>query len=402
MDRRAENVIRRGLAIGILSLAALTGCARAIAPTGGEVPSEGLRVTGSNPESMQTLAPFNGPVRIQFERTLAERPISGSVRDAVLVSPLTGEVSVRQRGSRLEIRMEGGFSERTVYQVTVLPRFQDRFRNTQARPYELFFSTGPEFDETLLAGLVTDRLTGNPVLGARVEAIPEAGAPVYVTVADSAGVFAFRYLPADRYELRAWDDRNRNRLLDPSEAVAEARVSLASADTLVVTELPLLTPDTTAAILRSAQVVDSLTLELTFDDPLDPESSLEGVRAELLLPEDAERPEEAPSLPGILEILHNHQVAPLEEEREGVGEEVPEALVEAPAAEETVLLPRRTLIVRLETPLPYSTRIRIRVEGVENLNRVAGGGGEVVFQTPEPPPPAAEDPPADDPPPPAP
>jgi hypothetical protein len=141
------------------------------------VPELPPRVVSTSPGEFATVAPFDGPVRIEFERTLSERTTSGSLRDAVVVSPLTGEVTVQQRGRRLEIRMEGGFRAEAVYRITVLPRFQDRFRNTLDRPVELFFSTGPDFDETLVAGLLTDRLTGDEVAGARVDAAPWPTAP---------------------------------------------------------------------------------------------------------------------------------------------------------------------------------------------------------------------------------
>jgi len=398
---------------------ALGGCARTIGPTGGDVPELPPRVVSTSPEDFALVAPFDGPVRIEFERTLSERTTTGSLRDAVVVSPLTGEVTVSQRGRRLEIRMEGGFRSEAVYRITVLPRFQDRFRNPLDRPVELFFSTGPEFDETLVAGLLTDRLSGDEVAGARVDAVPLAEGPTYSAMSDSTGVFAFRYLPPGDYRVTAWDDMNRNREPDFTERQADTRVSVAPADTLVITTLELLQPDTTAAVLRSAQALDSLAVELTFDDPLDPEASTEGVRAMLDHPEDAEEEDRTRELPRVLEVLHPH----VWEERQAAAEaaaaaaaaraadpdapdpEIPEPTDpddpdEAPdelAAEEPVR-PGMRLVLVLDRPLPADTRIVVRVEGVENLAGIPDGGGEVAFTTPEAPaPPEADPPPNPDP-----
>lgn len=405
----------------------LGGCARPIGPTGGDVPELPPRVVATSPEDFALVEPFDGPVRIEFERTLSERTTEGSLRDAVVVSPLTGEVTVSQRGRRLEIQMEGGFRSAAVYRITVLPRFQDRFRNTLDRPVELFFSTGPDFEETLVAGLLSDRLSGDEVAGARVDAVPLTEGPTYSAVSDSTGVFAFRYLPSGDYRITAWEDVNRNRETDFIEPQAETRVSVTPADTLVITTLELLQPDTTAAVLGVARVLDSLAVELTFDDPLDPEGSTEGVRAVLAHPEDAEDEDRARELPEVLEVLHPHQWEARQAALEQAAAEAvamaaaaadaaaraadpdapdpvdpdpddpddpddPGEAADDPEAEEPVR-PGTRLVLILDGPLPPDTRIVVRVEGVVNLAGIPDGGGEVAFTTPPTPEPAEADPP---------
>jgi hypothetical protein len=410
------------LAAGLLVAAASAGCARNIAPDGGPVPEAPPRVVSISPDSFAILAPFGGAVRIEFDRTLAERLTQGSIRDAVVVSPRTGEVEVRQRGNRVEISMEGGFRTPAVYRITLLPRFQDRYRNRLDRPVELFFSTGPDFDPTLVAGLVTDRLTGVDAPGIRVDAVPVGEGPTYSAVADSTGVFAFRYLPAGGYEIVAFDDMNRNREPDFTERQARTSVQIAAADTIVVTELSLLAPDTTAARLMTATARDTLHVELTFDDHLDPEWSPAGVRARLEPVEGAD-PEEVAALgplPAVREVLHldtwearqaeappaappadpaDPDAAPPEPAQEPEPDPEPEAADEA----EIIRLPAQQLVAVLDGPLPRGVRLRIVVEGVVNLHGIPEGGGEAAFDTPPPeapaetPPPDAE-PPGSDPP----
>jgi hypothetical protein len=368
-----------------------SGCARTIAPTGGEVPEFPPLVVQTSPDTFAVVQPFGGAVTFHFERTLSERLATGSLRDAVVVSPRTGEVEVRQRGNRVEVRMEGGFRAPAVYRVTLLPRFQDRYQNRMDRPVELFFSTGPAFDPTLVAGLVVDRITGQDFPQARVEAIPEAEGPAYAAVSDSTGVFAFRYLPPGAYRLVAWDDRNRNRALDPSEPVAETRVSVASADTLVVAELALLAPDTTPAVLASARALDSVTVEVTFDDYLAPEWDPSGVLARLLDEDGAP----AAALPRVVEVLHHAVWEQREAEAAAAdaADDPDDPDTPAPTAEPAdppePLLPDRRLVLVLEGPLPPGVTLTVEVERVENVNGVGGGGGEVTFETPPAPEPAA-------------
>ncbi|TVP49944.1 MAG: hypothetical protein EA350_01325 [Gemmatimonadales bacterium] len=419
----------------LLLLFIIGGCARTIGPTGGPVPEWPPEVVATFPDTFAIVAPFSGPVRIEFERTLAERLTTGSLRDAVVVSPLNGEVTVSQRGRRLEISMEGGFRAPAVYRVTVLPRFQDRYRNTMDRPVELFFSTGPEFDETLVAGILLDRLTGEEVAGARVDAAPLEPGPTYSAVSDSTGVFAFRYLPPGSYRITAWDDVNRNREPDFTERQATTQATVASADTLVITELALLAPDTTAAVLASARALDSLAVELTFDDPLDPEWTPAGVRATLAVSEAAraaaaEEGREVPrdeDLPRVLEVLHRHvwearqeaAADPPEPDDPGDPGDPDDPVVAAPppvvptpgapvpidpaapggpptGAEDRVL-PDQRLVLVFDRPLPFGMQLVVRVEGVRNLAEIPGGGGEAAFPTPQRPEAAPPDPPEDPP-----
>ncbi len=371
-------------------LVAMAGCARTTAPTGGEVPETPPRIVSVSPDTFAIVEPFDGPIRIEFERRLSERPSTGTLRDAVVVSPRTGEVDVRLRRWGVEIRMDGGFRERTVYRITLQPTLQDLFRNRLDRPRDFFFSTGPDFEPNLVAGLLVDRLTGQPVPRARVDARPLPDGAPHSTLADSLGVFAFRFLPAGRYQIVAYEDRNRNREPDFQEPQDSLQVEFAVGDTVVVTEMALLQPDTTAAILTQARVLDSLAVEVTFDDHLDPELPVDGVRARL------ER-EDGPGIQ-VAEILHLWEWEEREAAREAA-EEVPDPDdpepdlpappvdpgPEAVAPEPDALLPAQELVLVLAGPLEPEASYTVVVEGVVNLHGIPGGGGEVILAVPAPP-----------------
>lgn len=396
----------RALFVLAALLLVVGACARATTPSGGDVPETPPPVVETFPDTFQILEPFRGPVRIEFERTLSERLTTGTLRDAVVVSPRTGEVEVRLRRNALEVAMEGGFRERTVYRVTVLPVLQDRYRNRLARPFELFFSTGPEFEPNLVAGLVTDRLTADEVAGARIDARPLPEGPVHSTVSDSLGVFSFRFLPEGSYRVVAYEDRNRNRRPDFAEPQDSIEVGFTRGDTVIVTELALLQPDTTAAVARSATLRDSVTVEVVFDDHLDPDGGLVGVSARL------EREDEGP-VPSLAEVMHGWQWERLVAEREArereAAAEAPDP--DAPDPEEPAEpafpgepepvpdgppLPGQSIIFVFSAPLEPGMTYTVTVTGVENIHGIPGGGGEVELEVPEPP----EDPedPAEDPP----
>ncbi len=393
------NFLRWTLWPGLLLLAVVSGCARTIPPSGGEVPTGALRVESTQPAPFAQVDPFDGPVVFTFPRTLSEQLVRGSLADAVEVSPQDGEVSVRRSGNRVEVRMEGGFRRSEVYRVTLLPQLQDRFRNVQEDRVDLYFSTGPAFEPTVLAGVVVDRLTGDEVRGARVDVTtgsfpadpsdaPPARdlPPVYTVATDSAGVFLFRFLPPGAYELRAYEDINRNRRPDFMERQGRARLAVGPADTVVVADLAVLQPDTTPARLMEVTRMDSLHLNLQFDDPLDPTTAADGVLVSL----QGTSAEGGVVLAQVARVMtlpayqFSLVMARWEAARDAALAAEQEWDEEAPVPPDpSTLAPESVLVVVLAEPLPPGVTFTVSVEGLRNLVGLSGGGGEAEFTAPE-------------------
>jgi hypothetical protein len=98
----------------------------------------------------------------------------------------------------------------------------------------------------------------------------------YASVTDTAGDFSLLGLPTGSYWAFAYRDQNRNRTLEREfEPYDSARVQLADSVSRVEVQLWLTPPDSTPPVLTGAEVVDSLTVRLEFDDLLDPEASLD-------------------------------------------------------------------------------------------------------------------------------
>ncbi len=257
----------------------VNGCARPGRPPGGPEDRIPPMVVSTWPDTFAVIEPTRDPIEIRFNERISERPTQGTLDDAVLVSPETGEIRVDHSRAGLEIEVLGGLRSDLVYRVRVLPTIKDLFNNPMEGPFELVFSTGAEFQHNVIAGVIRDRITADPVPNVRVAAT-ELGAgepPVYVTKTDSAGIYLLRYLPPASYAVSVFEDLNRNREPDfnelQGETMGEVGQEPAATDT-IIREVQLLRPDTLPARLVQAQAVDSVTLEASFDDFLPTEFPL--------------------------------------------------------------------------------------------------------------------------------
>ncbi|HEX6641297.1 MAG TPA: Ig-like domain-containing protein, partial [Thermoanaerobaculia bacterium] len=263
MARRASGG-RVDVCVLLLGVALGTACARALPPPGGERDDVPPGVIAITPEPMSTIAPTDEPVVIEFDERISER----DVEQAVYVSPATGPIDIGKGRRDLEISVAGGWQPNRVYRVVVRPTLRDLFDNPLATPIEIAFSTGAPFSDAALAGVVYERVTGTPVRDARVEAHPADGGAYHLALSDTAGVFRMPLLPPGSYLLRAYADQNRDRRRDEYEVGDSVMVEVGATDT-VLRPLALMRADTSTARLTRVQVVDSVTLRLSFDDYMD-------------------------------------------------------------------------------------------------------------------------------------
>src|SRR5581483_11012555 len=103
--------------------------------------------------------------------------------------------------------------------------------------------------------------------GAVIRAVPLPDTLAYVTVADSAGGFRLGAIPPGRYHVWAIQDQNANRLLDRREAFDTVTVTV---DTSATAVLWAFVHDTVGPRVKSVDLVDTVTLRLTFTEALDP------------------------------------------------------------------------------------------------------------------------------------
>ena len=399
----------RGMAILVVLTVVLSACARPSNPPGGPRDRTGPQVVETVPDTFAVVEPFDDAIRIAFDERISEQATTGTLESAVQISPESGKIQVRHGARALEVRMEGGFKADLVYRVTVLPVVRDLFQNAMADPFEFVFSTGAAMTPNALAGTILDRITGRPVGGARVTARMagledpdgDSGIPTHVAITDTAGVYAFRYMPSGAYVLTAFVDQNRNREADDFERIGVGSQSMGPSDT-VFTDLSLLVSDTSAAVVVGVDVVDSLTLALRFDDFLDPETPPTGVTASLA--------SDSVDAPEVLEVLHQRVYLERIEAREdslqaldsiqaerllreaddlrSQGDSLGAAELEAelPLRRSSRArgrpdpgrnLPKQALYLLLGDTLVADEPYELTVGGVTNINGVGAGGGTV-------------------------
>lgn len=366
----------------------------------------------TRPDTFAVVEPFRDAVVFRFSERISEQASGGTLEDAVVISPPTGEVEVEHSRDALEVSLVGGFEAGRVYRVTLRTVVRDMFGNTLQRPFELVFSTGPAFHPNAVAGLVEDRITGEAVSGARVNAMPLEPGPegdtlTYTSVTDEEGIFTLRYLPAGEYALTAFEDRNRDRRPDPFETRGEDTVRLRGPSDTVLVTVPILAADTTPAGIAEAEVIDSASLRIATDDHLDPARSLDGVRVSVSRPDG-----EAPAVDSLLhahewtarrERLDSAAAARADTAPRDTAAAVPEErAAEAPDRPATPPGPpspgptgsrrqgppraEREIYAILADSLAFEVPYTVRVSGIVNIQGVEGGGGEATLTRERPPP----------------
>ena len=427
----AVSLQRRRLAATTVILSAAVGCARVQPPPGGPRDEAAPVVLAIAPEPMSTIAPTDEPVVIEFDERISER----NVEDAVYVSPATGSVDVRHGRRDLEISLAGGWQPGRVYRVVVQPALRDLFDNELERPIEVVFSTGAEFSQAAVAGVVYERVTGARSPDVRVEAHPVDGGAYHLAIADTGGIFRMPYLPPGSYLLRAYADQNRDRRRDGFEVADSITIDVGATDT-VLRPLALLRPDSTPANPTRVQVVDSVTLRVQFDDYMDvsepqrlvnvtvrslPDSAvvaLAGVYYPHALTAERERQDSiardsvaaltpadsaAPATParGPADTVQAGDRRTTSRSDTAAADTIPPDPLTLRVREANLLpdpdapLPTRELLVVLEQPLVPEAEYILEVSGVLNIVRLGGGAGTSRFRAPAAPPPPATEPGAD-------
>lgn len=407
-------------------------------PTGGPEDRRPPVVVATFPAPFDTLVDLQSPIRFEFDERISERAASGTLEDAITISPKGGVVRVEQNRRSLEARVAGGLRPGVVYRATLQPVVVDLFGNTMVDPFELVFTTGGDVVPTTLAGQVWDRTTGRGVGPAVVHAVG-ADSLVHRSVTDRQGIFAFRYLPAGAFQVVAFDDRDRDDEPDTTETRGRVPVSLSAGDTVLV-DVPILAPDTLPAVVQQADALDSVTVVVVFDDFLDPDVSGAMISGSLA--------RQAGDAPAVDTVLHEHEylafrsmvadslarldsleaaeraaqalpadtaaptdtVAPVgPPDTTGVPPDtvgVPPDTVPAPADTGVVapprhtppvdlaplqggrpgplegtdrLVPGRRIVLMLREPLERDVEYGVEVSSVVNLNGLSGGGGEATF-----------------------
>jgi hypothetical protein len=244
-------------------------CASAGAPPGGPEDHAPPQIVKITPDSGETNV-HPKEVEIRFDEVVTDRGSGATAIDQLfLISPRTSAPRVSWHRSRVTVKPARGFLPNTAYRITVLPGVADMRGNSRHDPATVLFSTGPDFPPFSILGVVFDWAGQTVAKGAYVEALAHPDTNIaYVATTDSAGDFEVGPLPAGTYTVRALIDQNANRARDRNEKWDSSTVTVSDARRVV--ELDAIERDTVPAAISGVDVLDSLTLRVSFDKPLDP------------------------------------------------------------------------------------------------------------------------------------
>lgn len=339
------------------------GCASPGMPPGGPPDIAAPQIVGIAPDS-GTLGASPNEVIFRFDEVVAERPPSATtLADLFLISPRDGAANVSWHRSTVGVRPRRGWRPNTAYTVIMLPGIADIRGNVRNTGAATFFSTGSAIPPTRIAGRVFDWVAGAPAKGALVESFvrPDSLRP-YIALTDSNGAFVIQHLPPARYTVRAYLDANKNLGIDPSEPWDSVSISLA--DTAAVTLL-MFKHDSLPPRIRDVNLVDSVTLRVAFDVPLDPAQTLTTANFSIIGPDSAAVPI-ASVTPAVTRA------------------DTTKATMPRPA-------PASDVVIKLERPLAPRTTFRVRAIGLRGiLGQTGDSERPLTTPAPTPPPPPAK------------
>jgi hypothetical protein len=284
---RAFRAFRALLAL--LGLAAIS-CARIEPPPGGPPDTKPPVLVSITPESLSVNPNFDGNVNFIFSEVVSEggNPSqgygTGDLEKLVLLSPTNKIPVVQWHRSRISVRPREGWRPNTVYRVQLLPGISDIRNNKGVKGGIVTFTTGAPVPDYTLVGKAYDWTASQPIRGGLIEAVLEPDSLVYKGITDSSGTYTFGPLPRGTYLVYVGMDQNRNGKIDPREAYDSVRVA---PDSGKVPEIFAFIHDTTPPRMTPPTVQDSVTINLTFTQKLDPYTTYDSAAVRVLLLPDS-------------------------------------------------------------------------------------------------------------------
>ena len=265
---KGKSTLRRLITAAVF----IAACASPGMPPGGPPDIAAPEIIAISPDSGRTsVRPRE--VIFRFNEVVSERSASvTNLADLFLISPRDGTPRVSWNRDEIAVRPRREWRPNTTYTVTMMGGLADIRGNVRNAGASTFFSTGPTLPRTRITGQIFDWVSGAPAAGSVVESfIPPDSNRAYVAIADSSGRFVLEHLPAGRYLVRGVADRNKNRGIDPGEPWDSTSITLTDSS---VVELLVFNRDTVGPRLRDIAGVDSVSLRVTFDKPIDPTQQL--------------------------------------------------------------------------------------------------------------------------------
>jgi uncharacterized protein (DUF2141 family) len=271
-------------------------CAKISPPPGGPVDKTGAEVLATTPANGATKVAKSDVISIDFSEAIAKQ----TVENAIFISPSPStEPKLKWKGKTLLIVLADSLAENTTYVINIGSEIKDLRNNPMANSYTFAFSTGDSVDAGKIQGTIFQE--GKTVSGIAVGLFdferPDSRIcndslyPSYLTLSGKEGEYALEFLPDGRYFVLAFDDKNKNRLLDfPAESfgVPDKTIVIAASHPEARADLYLSRADTSAISILSATASDVGLLKARFSRAITTDSIRNNLdRIVLISPSDS-------------------------------------------------------------------------------------------------------------------
>ncbi len=200
----------------LIILAAILGCARQTVPTGG--PKDTI------PPVMQLSTPPNNSINFKGDKVqlqFDEHIILDNPKEQILITPNVGkDYEIVAKKKTVTLTFNQPLQDSTTYSINFRDGIKDITEKNPPRNLKLAFSTGTYIDSLIIRGSIKDPLNDKEIKNATVALYQSdtfnifAHKPSYITKTNDKGFFSIENLKPGNYYLYAFNDANRNLIVD--------------------------------------------------------------------------------------------------------------------------------------------------------------------------------------------
>ena len=209
--------------LAVVAILLFSKCAQVLPLNGGARDTQAPKLLRSVPENA-SLNFKSKMIEFSFDEFVQVKDIANQL----VVTPRTKELPVVEaRGKVITVKFNEDLLPNTTYRLFFGNAIVDMHEANGINNFEYVFSTGDRIDSFDLKGQVITAFNLKPAsditIGLFADSVSSftGNKPVYFTKTDNSGHYQLSYLPANKFKLLAFGDKNKNLMYDaPEEFVA--------------------------------------------------------------------------------------------------------------------------------------------------------------------------------------
>jgi len=257
----------------------ILGCAKSGMPPGGPEDKTPPDIFATQPASGSVQVPIDSKIIIEFSEAIDRE----TAAKALFISPLPQpEPKIKVKSDAIVITPRENLQTDKTYVVTIGTDLKDAHRVNLEQSISIAFSTGSTIDSGSISGTVfrdgkrtagisLALFEGEP--GKNVSTI-DSLIPGYITQSGENGLFSFNYLPPGDFSMVAFEDKNKNRRINPVREMIGIPFVATAIDTshprLTGIDIQLHMEDTSKLELRSVSVNPDRLVKVRLNQKIDP------------------------------------------------------------------------------------------------------------------------------------